>query len=101
MSHIPPHVQKMDIPPLHTIFQQEVERQQELLIKKYPKHGTRKPLTWTFVSWELQVSEQTVRNYIDQNKLKNLKIPTLAEFIVLENIRESIAEDKKLAKQKK
>ena len=95
MSHIP------KTPQLHQIFKQEVDRYTELLIKQYPKHGTRKPLSWTFASWELQVSEMTIRNYIEQNKLKNLKIPTIAEFIVMEDIRERIEEDKKNAEEKK
>ena len=98
MSHLPP---LPELPQLHTLFKDEVDRYTQLLINQYPKHGTRKPLSWTFTAWELQVSEMTVRNYIEQKKLKDLKIPTIAEFIVMEDIRERITEDKQRAKQAK
>ena len=81
-------------PLLHTQFKKEVDRYIKILTMRYPKHGTRRELTWVMVAWELHVSEMTIRNYIEQKKLKNLKIQTIAEFIVLEEIRDRIAEDK-------
>lgn len=84
-----------NIPPLHVLFKKEVDRYIEILTNEYPLHGTRRPLTWLMASWELQVSEMTVRNYINEKKLKNLKIATIAEFIVLEEIHDRITEDKK------
>ncbi len=87
------------LPPLHVLFKNEVDRYIDILTKSYPKHGSRTPLSWTMASWELQVSEMTVRNYIDGGKLKSLKIVSIAEFIVMEDIKERIAEDKKRAKE--
>lgn len=80
---------------LHSLFKQEVDKYISILTISYPKYGTRKELTWLIASWELQCSEMTIRNYIKDKKLKNLKISTIAEFIVLEEIRDNIAEDKK------
>ena len=86
-------------PPLHQIFKEEVDRHIALLTKEYPKHGIRRELSWVYASWELECTEMTVRNYIEQKKIRNLKIPTIAEFLVIENIKKRIAEDKKSAKE--
>jgi len=80
-------------PQLHSLFKEEVDRHIAYLTKWMPTYGRKKPLTWTMASWALNVSEMTARNYVDQGKLKDLKIPTIAEFIVLEEIRELIKEE--------
>lgn len=88
-----------DSQPLHKIFKQEVDKCIALLVKEYPKHGVRRELSWVYASWELKCTEMTVRNYIEQKKIRNLKIPNIAEFLVIENIKKRIAEDKKNAKE--
>ncbi|MFT7880429.1 MAG: hypothetical protein ABXS91_08555 [Sulfurimonas sp.] len=63
-----------------------VEEVANWLRRRYPKHSDRNPLNWYDAFLVLEVSEITIRGYVEDGILKDLTIPSIAMFIARRDI---------------
>lgn len=63
-----------------------VEEVANWLRRRYPKHSDRNPLNWYDAFLVLEVSEITIRGYVEKGILEDLTIPSLALFIARRDI---------------
>ena len=82
MSTLPPRQSYINFKP----DPEAVEEVANWLRRRYPKHSDRNPLNWYDAFLVLEVSEITVRGYVQKGILEDLTIPSLALFIAKRDI---------------
>jgi len=77
MSALPPLSEYVHLNPT----KEHIEEVKNWLRRRHPKHSDRRPLTWYYAYLVLEVSEVSIRDYVHKGIIKDLTIPSLAEFI--------------------